>query len=279
MPLIVVCGIPRSGKTRAANLIADFLTEEKRKKVELISEEALIETGDKNSVFADSRKEKVLRGQLKSEVIRVLNKDTTVILDGLNYIKGFRYELYCASKAAKTTQITVHCDLSPEDARAFNRGDDPVYSEHVFDGLVMRFEAPSDKNRWDSPLFLSIKGRELDLNAIFEALFDRKPPPPNQSTQNQPLSSTTFLHDLDKITSRVVKVILEAQKAADDSEEVRVEGETVKMPVSLRKVTMAELARNKRQFITYIKASNVNDVDKVIPMYVNYLNAHFVSNP
>jgi tRNA uridine 5-carbamoylmethylation protein Kti12 len=44
--------------------------------------------GDKNTVFADSRQEKEVRGRLKSEVIRLLNKESLLICDGLNYIKG-----------------------------------------------------------------------------------------------------------------------------------------------------------------------------------------------
>jgi tRNA uridine 5-carbamoylmethylation protein Kti12 len=39
-------------------------------------------------VFADSRKEKTVRGAIKSETIRLLTKDAVVICDGLNYIKG-----------------------------------------------------------------------------------------------------------------------------------------------------------------------------------------------
>jgi protein KTI12 len=49
--------------------------------------EALLK-GDKNTVFADSRLEKEVRGRLKSEVIRLLSKETVIICDGLNYIKG-----------------------------------------------------------------------------------------------------------------------------------------------------------------------------------------------
>ena len=55
--------------------------------------------------------------------------------------QGFRYELYCASKASKTTQCTVHCDVSPEDAWSWNieRDEDgDKYSKEVFDALVMR---------------------------------------------------------------------------------------------------------------------------------------------
>ena len=54
--------------------------------------------------------------------------------------------------------------------------------------LNMRFEAPEGKNRWDSALF-TINPNEpstdqLPLDAIENALFNQKAPPPNKSTLN-----------------------------------------------------------------------------------------------
>lgn len=37
----------------------------------------------------------------------MLGKDSIVIADGLNYIKGFRYQLYCESKASETPSCVV----------------------------------------------------------------------------------------------------------------------------------------------------------------------------
>lgn len=53
-----------------------------------------------------------------------------------------------------------------------------------FDALVQRFEAPDSRNRWDSPLFTILKDDTLPVEAISDALFKRKAPPPNQSTQS-----------------------------------------------------------------------------------------------
>ena len=55
----------------------------------------------------DSRQEKDTRGTLKSEVDRWLTKDNLVVLDSLNYIKGFRYELYCISRALSSPHCVV----------------------------------------------------------------------------------------------------------------------------------------------------------------------------
>lgn len=38
---------------------------------------------------------------------RVLARDSIVILDGMNYIKGWRYQLWCEAKAANTTCCVV----------------------------------------------------------------------------------------------------------------------------------------------------------------------------
>ena len=46
----------------------------------------------------------------------------------------------------------------------------------------MRFEAPKPNNRWDSPLFVIQKDDTLPYEAISDAIFKRKAPPPNAST-------------------------------------------------------------------------------------------------
>lgn len=45
---------------------------------------------EKNAIFSDSRREKDLRGAMKAEVVRLLNKDDVTIFDAGNYIKGYR---------------------------------------------------------------------------------------------------------------------------------------------------------------------------------------------
>merc|ERR1711899_457215 len=96
----------------------------------IISEDEALEQYDehKNVTLSDSLKEKTLRSELKGQVLRHLTKDTVVILDAQNYIKGYRYELYCASKSVKTTQVTVHCDISPPTAWTWNesRNDEKI---------------------------------------------------------------------------------------------------------------------------------------------------------
>lgn len=44
-------------------------------------------------------------------VKRALGRDTIVIVDGMNYIKGWRYQLWCEAKAVGTTCTVVRQDF------------------------------------------------------------------------------------------------------------------------------------------------------------------------
>jgi hypothetical protein len=118
------------------------------------------------------------RGAHKAAIERLLSSSAVVIADGLNYIKGFRYELHCLVRSARTTACVVWVgpSASLEDALAWNAArrsatataappgsmDTPSsaaasvcggYEDAPMRDLWLRFEAPDARNRWDAPLF------------------------------------------------------------------------------------------------------------------------------
>lgn len=62
----------------------------------------------------DSRSEKPARAALFTAATRSLTPSTITILDSANYIKGFRYQLYCAAREAGVRVTTVHPVAPPE---------------------------------------------------------------------------------------------------------------------------------------------------------------------
>ncbi|GAA6225525.1 protein KTI12 homolog isoform X1 [Lates japonicus] len=271
MPLILMCGYPCSGKTRRAEELKVYFEQSTERKVHIVGDGGL--GVEKNSVYADSQKEKNVRASLKAEVERKVNKDDIVILDSLNYIKGYRYELFCLIKHAQTPHCLVYCLTSDEQSSSWNTSRDAAeqYTQDVFDALVLRFEAPDSRNRWDSPLFTILKDDTLPFEAISDALFKRKAPPPNQSTQSQPLSSANFLYELDKITQDVLMAIFNAQKTSVPGDLVSVPGATEKIQLT-RSVNMAELRKLRRQFISYTKMHPTENTGQIFNMFVQYLN-------
>ena len=171
----------------------------------------------------------------------------------------------------------MHCDVSCTDAEERNNGraKKDQYLPDILSALVQRYEAPVSSNRWDSPLFLVLRDGLVDCEAIDNALVLRKPPPPNQSTQNPPLSASSFLYELDRQTQAVVGAVMEAQRlgAGGGGSETCVPGCQDRVRLA-RHYTLAELARTRRQFLVYAKQQPCTDVSRLAGMFVQYLNAN-----
>lgn len=63
--------------------------------------------GLNRDVYATARSEKDARATFSSAIKRDLSRDAIIVADGMNYIKGFRYQLYCEAKAVQTPSCVV----------------------------------------------------------------------------------------------------------------------------------------------------------------------------
>ena len=62
----------------------------------------------RDEIYTSAALEKTARAAEFSAIKRALSRDTTVIADGLNYIKGYRYQLWCEAKTMGTRCCVVH---------------------------------------------------------------------------------------------------------------------------------------------------------------------------
>ena len=212
MPSLVLTGHPCIDKTTFANLLALRALNHPSKSISRvihIREATACPDQTKAECYASSHSEKNTRASLKAEFDRAVTSSsnnsgsngtsinsTLVILDSLNYIKGYRYELYCISKAAGEQHGVIWIMGSQSDnecvqlgvsstsdtlAKKWNshrkevqlkkeRGEDHATQilegmsgdieldgyykdDAMMDELVLRFEPPDEKNRWENPLY------------------------------------------------------------------------------------------------------------------------------
>ena len=119
MPLIILSGRPCTGKSRVAGILAEYLkAANPAMSVVILNDESL--GIDKSRGYISAAAEKISRATLKAAIERAVTTECTVIADGLNYIKGFRYELYCIVRSVGSTHCCVFVDAPLESARAFN---------------------------------------------------------------------------------------------------------------------------------------------------------------
>ncbi|XP_073279241.1 protein KTI12 homolog [Primulina huaijiensis] len=299
MALVVICGQPCSGKSTAASCLAEALQEsESKPSVKIIDESSL--HLNRNQSYVDMVAEKNLRGVLRSQVDRSLSRDSIIIVDSLNSIKGYRYELWCLARAAGTRYCVLHCDVEESTCRKWNQErsekSDSSYNDKIFEDLVRRFERPDSRNRWDSPLFElwpSRDGIEKSSSAIVDAVTyltkkvdsktrDVKVLQPTIATQGARLTEANSLYELDRATQEITNMIVDAQSRAIGGplNGVSLGPGLPNLNIS-RPVSLPDLRRLRRTFIKLTGQSSLSgppppsDADSAKRLFVDYLNREF----
>jgi len=248
----MICGYPSSGKTMIVEQLMNYLIKND-KIVEIISEDSLLI--NKNESYKDSKEEIFTRGKIKAAVERMLSREVVVIVDSLNYIKGFRYELYCISRSVGTPSCLVYSNVERNKTFEWNqlKDQDKRWDEKILEELINRFEVPMENRKWEKPLFTIDEERIIPLDDILTCCLSTYTKSVHAPTQHAKLSDTNYLYDLDKVTLDIIKSILEQQRVEDIGNLITVSHTDNKMKLN-RVITMAELRRLRRQYVSIAKA-------------------------
>ncbi|EGN99747.1 hypothetical protein SERLA73DRAFT_52613 [Serpula lacrymans var. lacrymans S7.3] len=264
MALITISGFPSCGKSKRAEQIKSHLEARLNDasytgpslKVSILSDDIL--NIDRNA-YNDSRSEKPARGALFTAMQRQMGQDTILIVDSLNYIKGFRYQMYCAAREQRLRVCTVFVVATPDLCKEWNssRNDGRTYASETLDNLLMRYEEPSSMVRWDSPLFtITWADDDVPAEGIWQAVTAGNIKPPNVGTQAVPKAPTDTLRTLEHTTTSMVSAIMNEQAASQGlGGPITLTISAIKPRITLppRNITLSELQRFKRQFVTVHK--------------------------
>ncbi|KAI9216898.1 chromatin associated protein KTI12 [Blastocladiella britannica] len=278
MPLIILSGFPCSGKsTRAEELRAFFAAGPVNGAPTWPTDIHVIDDAVLRISHADydaPASEKTARASLLSSVERLLSRDALVIADAMNYIKGFRYQLYCVARAMGTPHCVIHCAATADMAREWNttRPAGQSYAPQTFEELVTRYEEPDGKNRWDAPLIFAMPADPLPFDMIVDAVVLRKAPPPNLSTVVKPLSDTNYLYEMDKATTDLVTEFFAAQNSHPAGSHISLCGCTTKVRLPGHKLALPQLRALRRQFLSLNNQRTITDVAKVKELFAQYLS-------
>lgn len=296
MALVVMCGQPCSGKSEAAACLAAALRSSVPDVTVRVIDESSLHLGRDES-YKDMVVEKNLRGVLRSEVDRSVSRDGIIIVDSLNNIKGYRYELWCLARASGIRYCVFFCDTEVDHCRDWNvkrqEKGEPSYDSNIFEDLARRFERPDSRSRWDSPLFELFPSREEIVESspvIAEAVSyltkkvdsktrDVKVLQPTIATQSVRTTEGNSLYEMDKATQEVVSAIVEAQSGglglAMNKISLGPDLPTINLQ---RSVGLPELRSLRRTFIKLAGQYSLSgrppptDADSAKRMFVDYLN-------
>lgn len=278
MPLVIFSGLPSSGKTTRAKALQEQLLSKisslppsspgANLKVILHNDESL---GIQKEEYRESKTEKSLRGLQMSAVKRDISRNNIVILDSPAYIKGFRYQLHCEAKALSTACCVIHVMAPLSTCLEWNDQRSDKWDPELLKALSMRYEEPDGNSRWDSPLIpIAYDDKDIPFDDIWNTLVFAKPPQANAATMMKPATKTNYLQELDKGTQFVINKVIEFE----DLQTGRVKiDEDVFLALPIDGVSVAKLQRIRRTFVTLNRVRSL-DVDRIIPLFVDYLDSN-----
>ncbi len=226
--------------------------------------------------------EKKSRAALLAASERFMKKDKIVIVDAMNYIKGFRYQLYCQARAAGTPSLALHCEAREDCCRSWNANrvdEERKYPNDQLEDLFLRFEAPNNQTKWDSPLFTIITegAEEAQLKELFSSLLpvltSTSTRPPSASTQSSLTPETTSASSqlLDSQTQQLIDQVLQAQQGGLAT--VRFGGSEKGITLH-RPVSVAQLSRIRRQFLQLNRLHPSSDSARIRELFIEYLSSN-----
>lgn len=312
MPLILLSGYPSSGKSTTAKELVKILQDkidnepilrQKNYSIILHSDESLGITHDD---YKNSHDERKLRSRITSAVRRDLSKNKIVIVDSLNYIKGFRYQLHCEVKNIGTSFCLIQTLCPLEKIKEWNGKNSLPWDETLLNELIQRYEEPNSQNRWDSPLFALFTPTDKIYSIkqdIFKIVFQLPNSTstsstlsnndstiglekPNSVTILKPAQKSNYLQILDNETSQIIKLITDTIKSKDSigasaqGTRLLINGTDIDDPdcyfidLPLYNLTLPKLQRLKRQFIMLYKLRSL-ETDRIVPLFIDYLNKQF----
>lgn len=203
----------------------------------------------------------------------------------MNYIKGFRYQLYCEAKAVQTPNCVVHVGTPADRCRELNeqasKGGTGGYEAELFENLVFRYEEPNGMSRWDAPLFvIPYDDPEPPCDAIWEAMVGSdgkaKVVRPNAATVLKPASEQNYLYELDKTTSDVIGAIMTwlQDHAGEGGGQVAVPDAEQPVTLPTTAPSLPQLQRLRRQFIGLNRQHTLSK-GRIRELFVDYLNDAF----
>jgi protein KTI12 len=149
--------------------------------------------------------------------------------------------------------------------------------------LMMRFEQPNPKQRWDDPCYLIRPGDVLPVQEMAALLASAKPDSATYATQYSKVSDTNYLFDIEKVSQEAISAILEASNQSMIGDAIAIPNATKKVNL-MKTVNMAELRRLRRQYLTLTRQmANTQSgytqqtLTNALNDFIDYINAQLSS--
>ncbi|MBD3404948.1 MAG: AAA family ATPase [Candidatus Lokiarchaeota archaeon] len=146
--LLVLCGIPSSGKSTFAKSIKTMIP---AYDFEIIN----TDTWRDEEYYSEFKpeKENEVRASALDKTDEMLSQGKSIIHDDTNYYTSMRHELLKLAEKYKCDFGVIHITTPRDIALKWNEGRKRVIPPYVIERIASRLDTPGKKYAWDEPLF------------------------------------------------------------------------------------------------------------------------------
>jgi len=211
--LIALMGLPSSGKTTIARVLAKELDEHYGFSSIVVGTDAVRGWIPRQADQFDPEAEPFIKDLTLKIIDFCLKSDCLVINDDMNYYKSMRHELKQIAEENQAHFILVHIQIPLEIALEWNQNRGLPVPQEVIRTVYERFDAPGDY-QWDIPV-LTIQSNETPLELAKEEILAKIIPIitlPSKLKVAQPAATPGINEKIDKITRDIVAEVAKTTK-------------------------------------------------------------------
>ncbi|MGD2072963.1 MAG: AAA family ATPase [Candidatus Thorarchaeota archaeon] len=212
--LLVLCGIPASGKTSFAREIRNQIDESSQ--VEIVSTDKWRDE-EYYSSFSPENEKHVRESALKRTEF-LLSVGVSVIHDDTNYYTSMRHELYDLARINECVFAVVYIATPLDIALEWNLKRDIIIPEHVIRRIQDKIDEPGKKYSWDKPIakvdLTSVRTTHAALKIIHKLKTMKS------TTYTKPDPGETIHTLRDKVTRHVVTRFLRENRSLRTNDDV-----------------------------------------------------------
>ncbi|MEM2767611.1 MAG: selenocysteine-specific translation elongation factor [Candidatus Bathyarchaeia archaeon] len=165
--LLILCGIPSSGKTELAKRTAKILEKKFNKPVLVVGTDFFREMMPISEEVFKPEREVFLKFLAFNTISLGLQNGFIVISDDLNYYTSMRKDLADLAKSKGAGFGVVYVNTPLNVALEWNRKRGSPIPDELIEEIHAKFEEPGEKYRWDSPI-ITVNPAEDELEVLAE---------------------------------------------------------------------------------------------------------------
>lgn len=203
--LIVLMGLPSSGKSTIARLLAKEISNTCETLCIIIGTDDIRRLIPSQLENFNPELEPFIKNATLHNIEFCLKNEYLVINDDMNYYKSMRHELKELAEQNNAHFIIIHIQISLQTALKWNKKRGSPIPDEVIKRVHDRFDAPGDY-AWDNPHY-TIQSDKVNPQSAVKAILpvlipiiNHPPTPPNL-----PTSSTPGINEaIDKLTRKII---------------------------------------------------------------------------